>query len=159
MMLTPLNSKNISTAAISTSLYVMNLYTVTEDFPLHVATKCVTRSSTLLRNSSPLTADVANPSSTTPAEYQRISYVRGGEYLIKEVTFSSGDYGKSILTPSPTSYLETIMWTPTITNPSISSWIIVRRKIRMIMVSTSTSNENIFLCLSSEWMACSGRRI
>ena len=96
---------------------------------------------TSLDNPPPLTLHTTNPSSTRAVEYQKIRYVRGGEDWRQEAEFSLGDYGKARPMLRSTSDLKTPTRTFTTTNQWICSWLDERSKIRISMVSTTTSNE------------------
>ena len=60
------------------------------------------------------------------------------------VTSLYEDYGKPRLTPSPTSDLEMLTWIPTSMSQWIISWIIGRRKIWIMTVSTDMRNGEFF---------------
>ena len=79
-------------------------------------------------------------------------HVRGGADWRQEVMFSSGAFEKSRLMPSSTSYLLMLMRTPKIMIQWTISWIIERRKIRIITVRAATINGHIFPRFSSQWM-------
>ena len=85
------------------------------------------------------------------------SYIRGGATWRQEVTFSSKAYGKAILTPSPTSYLEMLTRIYTSMIQRKSSWLVGRRKIIISKVRTTTSNGRFFSVFPiSGWNAQEG---
>ena len=106
--------------------------------------KFLTSSCTFLDNTSPLPLYAMKPSSTRAAEDQRRSLLRGGAAWRQEVTLSSKVYGKSRLTPTSKSYLDMLTWIPTSMSQWISSWLVGRRKIRIIIVSTATTNGRFY---------------
>ena len=65
---------------VSPSPYLTDLAAATEDSSFHVTMKCVTSSSTLLNETSPITAYVTNHLSTRAVADQRRWYVREGAY-------------------------------------------------------------------------------
>ena len=142
---------------ISPSTYVTDLDSVTETLPSHVTTKCMTLYSTSLNDTFPIRLYAKNLSSIRSVAYHRKRYVRVVVDWRQEVTFACEDYGKSRVMPSSTSDLETQTRTPTSMNPCISSWIVGRRNIRIITVSTATNNGSFFsVCPFSEWRAREG---
>ena len=135
--------KNV-TAALWLSLYVTDLSAATEALSSHITNKRMASSCTLIGEPSPLTAYVAKTSSTRSTEDQRRRHVDGESAWRQEVMLSSKDYGKVRLTPSTASDLEMLMWICTIVSQWISSWIIGRRKKRIITVNIAMSNGIIF---------------
>ena len=69
------------------------------------------------------------------------------------MTLSYEAYGKARLTPSSTKDLEMPTRIPTSMSQYISSCLVGISKIRIRTVITDTRNGNIFLCLSSQWVA------
>ena len=130
-MLPPLIIKKNAMAALSSSLYITDLAAPMGELSLNVTTKWVTRYSNLIEEPHLLTVYVTTPPSTRSAEYQRRRYVMGDADWILEVTSSSGDYGKSRMTPSSASYLETWTQTPTGSNQRKILWIDGRGKINI----------------------------
>ena len=147
------------TADLCPSPYVTYLAAATEVSSSRITTKCMTISYTSIDNPFPLPEYAVNPSYTRDAAYQRRRHARLGDSWIKELTFPSKSYGKSILTPSSTSYLGMLTQIPTIMSQWISSWLVGRRKGGIITVSTSTSNRNMFLHFSSQCMSFSVSRL
>ena len=96
---TPPNLQKYVTDPLSTSQYLMKLAAVRVTLSSHFTMVCVMRSSTLLDDTSPLTAYTANPSSTRAMAYQKRRYFRGHAYYKHKVTSSFGSSEKSILTP------------------------------------------------------------
>ena len=103
---------------------------------------------------SPLTVYAANPLSTRDAADQRRSYVKGGEYYIREVVSLSGDYGKVGLKQPLTSDWETQTVAPTRKSQQKQSWLGWKNKRSTSMVSIATNKGNIFLLLFSILMVC-----
>ena len=159
MISPPLTSKNNATVALITSMYVAELAAEIAASSLHATTKCVTTSCTSKNEPSSLPVYVENPSSTRSAEDQSRRNVRGESAWRQKVTSSSEADGKYKLTPSSTSDLAMMGRIPTSMGQWISSWLVGRSKIRTSMVSTSTSNREIFLSFSSQYMACLARRL
>ena len=124
----------------------------------HVTVKCVTSSSTLINNPSPLPIYVDNPSSIRAASDQRRRHFQVGSTWRRELTLSSETYGKSRLTPSLTSDLEMLTRIHIIMIQWIISCIVGRSKIGISTVSTSASNRKN-LHLSSQRMTCLGKRL
>ena len=78
---------------------IVDLAADTEDSSSGVTMNCVTISSTLIDEPSPLTVYTFNPSSNRAAADQRRRYVMGGGDWSQEVMSSSGDYRKYTLRP------------------------------------------------------------
>ena len=100
----------------------------------------MTSSSALIDETSPLTAYAENPSSTRDPVDQRRRYNRRCTDWRHKVTSSFGGYGKYRLMPSSTSYLETKMRAPTGRSQWVSSWLVIRKKIKINMVSIARNN-------------------
>ena len=141
---TPPNLLKTVTDAISPSMYVTDLAVSTEVSTLHITTKCVTSSSTIIDNLSSLKVYSENSSSKKDEADQMRRCVRGVIDQIQEMMFSSDGSGKSRLIPYSSSYLEARTRTPTSTNQWISSWIGGRSRRKISMLITATSNIIIF---------------
>ena len=144
MMLPFLTSKRNAMAALLPILYVTYLDAATEASSSYITTKCATISCTLIGQPSPLPACAENSPSTRATAYQRMIYFRGGVYWRQEVTLSSETYGKSKLTPSSTSDLETLTRIPTSMSQWISSCLVGISERRINTVSAATINGKVF---------------